>query len=214
MENNAIVRTLGNQRGIDRVAEPVQRAVEGALEKMPIMQRALHGAAWLGHPLHPALTDFPVGAWGAGMMLDALELFGKNRRLRPGADAVHAFGLGSALLTAVAGLVDWAATERRARRVGFVHGVMNLAIAGLYGASLYERARGRRRYGIALSSTGFTLLLASGWLGREMSYSLGVGTASREKTFESHAEPERRGYEEPMMGPATPYPDGIDVHAH
>lgn len=210
MENNAIVRTLGNQRGLDRVAEPVQSAVQDALEKVPVVQKALHGTSWLGHPLHPALTDFPIGAWGAGLMLDLLELSGKSRKLRPGADAVHAFGLGTALLTAVAGLVDWAGTERRARRVGFVHGVMNLAIAGLYGASLYQRSHGRRRSGIALSTTGFALLVASGWLGREMSYSLGVGTSSRaEKEREEPEEHERRGYPTPAASASTSYPTGI-----
>jgi uncharacterized membrane protein len=207
MEDNAIVRTLGNQRGLDRVAEPVQSAVHGALEKAPIVHKALHGTSWLGHPLHPALTDFPIGAWGAGFVLDLIELSGRNRKLRPGADAVHAFGLGTALLTAVAGLVDWAGTERRARRVGFVHGVMNIAVAGLYGASLYQRSRGRRRAGIALSSAGFVMLLASGWLGREMSYSLGVGM--QEKREKERERRERQPYTAPAATASTSFPTGL-----
>ncbi len=32
---------------------------------------ALHGT-WLGHPVHPALTDVPVGAWVAAAVLDAV----------------------------------------------------------------------------------------------------------------------------------------------
>lgn len=31
------------------------------------------GVAWLGHPLHPLLTDLPIGAWSMAALLDALD---------------------------------------------------------------------------------------------------------------------------------------------
>ena len=48
---------------------------------------ALHGV-WLGHPLHPPLTDLPIGAWTAAGLLDAMPGTGNaaadadRRRLR------------------------------------------------------------------------------------------------------------------------------------
>jgi hypothetical protein len=33
----------------------------------------LHGGRWVGHPLHPALSDLPIGLWTGAMLLDALD---------------------------------------------------------------------------------------------------------------------------------------------
>src|SRR5688572_33046029 len=37
---------------------------------IPIVRDALYGT-WLGHPLHPVMTDLPIGFWTASMVLDA-----------------------------------------------------------------------------------------------------------------------------------------------
>src|SRR6516162_6824784 len=33
----------------------------------------LHGGRWVGHPLHPALSDLPIGLWAGVMVLDATD---------------------------------------------------------------------------------------------------------------------------------------------
>ena len=33
----------------------------------------LHGGRWVGHPLHPALSDLPIGLWAGVMVLDAAD---------------------------------------------------------------------------------------------------------------------------------------------
>src|SRR5215813_7443848 len=33
----------------------------------------MHGGRWVGHPLHPALSDLPIGIWTGAMVLDALD---------------------------------------------------------------------------------------------------------------------------------------------
>src|SRR2546421_7360711 len=50
--------------GLDRVAERMQPRVRSALGGRPWLHDALDGT-WLGVPLHPVLTDVPVGAWTA-----------------------------------------------------------------------------------------------------------------------------------------------------
>jgi hypothetical protein len=50
----------------DDVAEPVQEAVKA----MPQPVRDVLDGVWLGNPLHPALTDVPLGAWTTALVLD------------------------------------------------------------------------------------------------------------------------------------------------
>ncbi|MCC6553263.1 MAG: DUF2231 domain-containing protein [Polyangiaceae bacterium] len=193
MAGTSIERAIGEQEWVERAAEPVQRAVSQALERAPRIAGALHGE-WLGHPLHAALTDVPVGAWFAGFVLDMGEVLGGSRRLRRGADAAIAVGLAGSLGAAVAGIADWSETRDEAKRVGFVHGATNAVIAGLYGASLYARSRRRRGLGIALSTVGYGLLIFSSWLGGQLSYRLGVGVrgeAFERKQLGGRAEQER-----------------------
>ena len=102
------------------------------------MKDFLHGV-WLGHPLHPVLTDVPFGAWTVALTLDALESLSGRDELGPGADAAVAIGLAGAIGAAATGAVDWQATDDPARRVGLVHGLLNSGAALLYAASLLRR---------------------------------------------------------------------------
>ena len=33
----------------------------------------MHGGRWVGHPLHPALSDLPIGLWTGAMVLDIAD---------------------------------------------------------------------------------------------------------------------------------------------
>ena len=57
---------------LDRCAETVQPRVRSALVSRPWLHDAL-GGTWLGAPLHPALTDVPVGAWTAAFGIDLVS---------------------------------------------------------------------------------------------------------------------------------------------
>src|ERR671927_522284 len=72
----------------------------------------------LGHALHPALTDLPIGAWWTGALLD---LIGAKRQ----ADAAMTVGVLAAVPTALAGAADWSDTEGEQRRTGLVHALLN-----------------------------------------------------------------------------------------
>lgn len=184
MSEQTISTAIESQGYLDRAANPIQGAVRRALDKAPALHDALHGT-WLGHPLHAAVTDLPIGAWWTGMALDVIELSGGRRRYRYASDAALAIGLGGAMLAALAGLTDWTHTRGGAKRVGFLHGALNGVIAGLYGGSLFARSRGRRDLGIALSTTGFAMMLFSSWLGGQLSYYYGVGVRPAAEAGES-----------------------------
>ncbi len=169
-----IIHAIEEQRSLDRIAVPLQHTVSAVLARAPGLAYVLHGH-WLGHPLHAVLVTIPIGGWTVGLALDIAGAVSPRRGLRQAADLTTAIGLGGAGLAVFAGLADWSTTRDKARRVGIVHALLNVAVAGLYGGSLVARAAGTRRLGVALSSLGFGLAGASGWLGGELAYHYGVG---------------------------------------
>ena len=198
MIGSAVLGEIEQQDWIDRIADPLQRGIRSVLERAPTVAKVLHGK-FLGHPLHPVLVTIPIGAWSCALVLD-LAGIGGGRKVHRGADATAAIGLAGAVVAAAAGLADWSTTLGSAKRIGFVHGAMNMAIAGLYGASLASRAVGLRSLGIALSTTGFGLAGASGWLGGELIYRYGVGVSN--DACERKPETQIPGPEAPIAEPA------------
>ena len=122
---------------------------------------------WLGHPLHPALTDVPIGAWWTGTLLDVV---GARRE----ADAAMTIGVLAAVPTAVAGAADWSDTEAEQRRTGMVHALLNSAGLVCMIASLFARRADSRGFGIGLSTIGLALSTLSAWLGGELVYRAGT----------------------------------------
>jgi nitrite reductase/ring-hydroxylating ferredoxin subunit/uncharacterized membrane protein len=134
----------------------------------------LVSGTWLGHALHPLLTDVVIGSWTSATMLD---LFGGSGS-EQAAERLLAIGIAAYAPTALTGVSDWADGEPgddAVRRVGLVHAALNSAALSLYVASLRSRRRGRRRRGIALALAGAGALGAAGHLGGHLAFRLGVG---------------------------------------
>ena len=124
---------LDQQPWLRTTADAVQKPVREALSQLGPTKDFLHGK-WLAHPLHPALTDIPIGAWTIALILDALAM-------PDAADLAVGIGLVGAVGSAVTGLTDWTETDGRAKNVGLMHGLLNLTATGLYTASLLARRR-------------------------------------------------------------------------
>src|SRR5438045_7230201 len=82
----------------------------------------LHGTKLLGHPLHPALTDVPLGAWSAGVVADLVAHFFHQVPVVAG-DLALLIGLLSGLAAAAAGYTDFHETFAQERRVALTHGL-------------------------------------------------------------------------------------------
>lgn len=134
----------------------------------------LHGT-WLGHPLHPVLTDVTIGAWMFSALFDGLSLFSRSRHTRQTADDLITIGVISAIPTALAGLTDYSAIKQDAAGHGLLHGLLNSAGLFLYVLSLRARRRNRRGLGLLLSTTALGLLTGSAWLGGELVFRHRVG---------------------------------------
>ena len=64
-------RRLERLEALDKVARPPPGAVSRAVR--PRVVRNLLSGTHLGHPLHPVLTDLPIGAWVMSALLDAAD---------------------------------------------------------------------------------------------------------------------------------------------
>jgi nitrite reductase/ring-hydroxylating ferredoxin subunit/uncharacterized membrane protein len=174
---NALSR-LADQPALDKVAEPLSRAVRTAYKSAgPAGQQAknaMHGV-WLGHPLHPVFTDLPIGAWTTGLVLDAVAAASHNRAMEKAADVAIGVGLAGAAAAAVTGLTDWSETSGRSRRSGLLHGLLNIASTTLYAASFLLRKNGSRRAGWSCAITGYSIALGAAYLGGDLVYDQQVG---------------------------------------
>jgi uncharacterized membrane protein len=161
---------------LDEVADILQPKVRGAVEKSGGSVRdVLDGIPVLGVPLHPALTDVPVGAWTAAVIFDVAEMASGSEAMRNAADASLAVGVAGGFLAALPGLSDWGEVEEGApRRMGMAHGLLNVAGLGLSAASLGLRASGKRVAGRWVFFAGYAVSGTATHLGGELTYRHGV----------------------------------------
>ena len=165
--------------------EPVIEAVEGAAAldgpaaTLGTVARGAFGGPrlhmllrgdWLGHALHPVLSDVVVGTLLSASLLDFVggDPDGRARR------RLIAAAVGAATPTALTGLNDWAEeeeTDAGVRRAGVVHALSNSTALLLYVGSL----TGGRARGVALRVAGAAALGAGAYLGGHLSFVKGVG---------------------------------------
>lgn len=178
MAGEALIRAVEQQETLDRLSDQIQPLIRDAFSSAGPAGRKtknlLHGT-WLGHPLHPALTDVPLGAWTAAFALDALESISGRKELRAGADAAITVGLVGAAGAAVTGLTDWAETDGRARKVGLLHGLLNASATALYATSLVLRRKKKRSAGLGFAMLGFGVSSAAAYLGGHLVFGEQIG---------------------------------------
>jgi nitrite reductase/ring-hydroxylating ferredoxin subunit/uncharacterized membrane protein len=166
----AIPATIERFEALDAVAGPLQTAVRKVVPQGSKLKDALSGT-WLGHPLHPPLTDVVVGSWTSALLLDLLGGDGADGA----AGRLVATGIVAAVPTALSGVSDWAELRGGGRRLGTIHALGNTSALVLQALSLRARRSGNRGRGIALSACAFGVASFSAWLGGHLSFSQGVG---------------------------------------
>jgi nitrite reductase/ring-hydroxylating ferredoxin subunit/uncharacterized membrane protein len=187
----AALATPGLDDAADTLSSFARRALECAGPARQPIRDALTGT-WLGHPLHPAITDVPVGAWTAAFVLD---LAGQRR----GAKIAIGVGLAGALGAAVTGLNDWLDTRGRPRRLGVVHASLNGTATLLYAASLLARI-GSEAAGSVLGTVGYAAVCLAAVYGGELSLDEQLGV--------NHAHATELPSDERDVGALSDVPDG------
>ena len=137
-------------------------------------------AKLLGHAIHPMLIPFPLGLLATSVAFDVVHLITGNGRWADVAFWMIAAGIIGGLAAAPFGTIDWLAvpSRTRAKTIGAVHGLGNVAVLVLFGISWllrYGEPTDPGAFAIVLSFAGVALALATGWLGGELVERLRVG---------------------------------------
>jgi nitrite reductase/ring-hydroxylating ferredoxin subunit/uncharacterized membrane protein len=167
---HTVAEDVGRIEALDRVAEPLAAFVHKLAPAKSRVKDLLSGT-WLGHALHPMLTDIPIGSFTSATVLDLAG----GRRSRRAADRLVALGLLSSVVTAASGAADWSDTNGDEQRTGVVHAGANVAGVGMYALSALARRRGHRGRATLLGLAGMAAMTVGGYLGGFLGYARGVG---------------------------------------
>ena len=152
-------RRLESSVRLDPVVNAV-RPLADALVSAPRRRDALRGR-WLGHAVHPVLTDLPIGLWASAVTLDLVGGPSSQKA------ATRLVGLGILAFgpTAVTGWAEWSGIGEREQRVGVVHAASNAVALWLFTSSWLARRGGRHARGKALGLAASSALGLGGYLG-------------------------------------------------
>ncbi len=165
----SLVRRVESAHAADRIAKPVQRLLRRAVERSG--RKDMLTGRWLGHALHPMLTDLPIGFWTSAFTLDLLG----GRKHRASAQRLVGIGVLTALPAIATGAADWADTTEEERRVGLVHAALNTAALACFTASWSARRRGQHGKGVFWGLAGSTVATGGGYLGGHLVQRMGLG---------------------------------------
>lgn len=169
-------------------------------------------ARFLGHSLHQMLIVFPLGLLGTAAVFDIVHLATGNPRWADISFWMIVGGVGSGLVAAVPGTIDWLAipSGTRAKAVGAWHGGGNLVVVVLFAVSLglrWDNPTQPPAASHALSFGGVALSLLTAWLGGELVDRLGVGVDEGAHLNSPHSLSDRPASDtsegRPRTGPAT-----------
>ena len=179
-------RVVRGQGWLDPVSEAIQRAIGAFYDVLGapgrVIKDALHGTTILGHPLHPAVTDVPVGAWTVGLLAD--WLFVATGRVPPVAgDLALAVGLAVAVVAAISGYTDFHETAGHERRVAVVHGLTMTLVVLLEAVSLVVRlgVPSGRLMAIVISTVAWFMVALGAYAGGHLTF--GIGSAVNHNAF-------------------------------
>src|SRR5437899_12153057 len=89
MLNHAVNRFIDRQRWLEPVADFLQKVVGGFYKVLGApghgLKTFIHGT-WLCHPLHPVITDIPLGAWTLAVPFDIIYLVNRTTTWTTAAD--------------------------------------------------------------------------------------------------------------------------------
>ncbi|MFD8595345.1 Rieske 2Fe-2S domain-containing protein [Kitasatospora sp. NPDC059646] len=183
--------------------DPAAERLADLVRALPLgrARDVLHGVP-LGHPLHPALAQVPIGCWLAAGLLDATRIDDAAAR------RLTAAGLLTLPPVLWAGWVDWARLPPVQRRTGLVHATSAVTAALLHLRSLRARRRGHGLRGRLLGLSGTTVVGLAAALGGHLAYRQAAGAAHAEAEFRL-APPDWH-----PLGATADFPVGVPVRRH
>jgi nitrite reductase/ring-hydroxylating ferredoxin subunit/uncharacterized membrane protein len=182
MSTGIVQSITDQQKWLDSWSDAIQPLVEKAFtssgEAGRVAKDLLNGV-WLGHPLHPVLTDVPIGAWTMSQLFDIMSIATGDDNLDVAADVTLGAGIVAALGAALTGLTDWSDIDSyngSRRRIGLAHALLNVAGLTLNLGSLGLRLTGKRNRGLSrtLSVSGYACTTLAAYTAGELVFNLGT----------------------------------------
>jgi len=133
-----------------------------------------------GHPVHPMLIPYPFALLSSAVAFDVGARVTGQRSWSQTAAHLTDAGLGTALVAAVPGIVDYFGTVPRhttARRSATQHALCNVSALVCFALARSSRTEDGElpSTGLALALVGTGLLSVGGWLGGELIYHEHIG---------------------------------------
>lgn len=132
-----------------------------------------------GHPIHPMLVTLPIGFFVGALASDVVGKFGDPAFWPRMAVSLVAFGLISAVLAAIAGVIDYvtAPMSAEAKRVASAHFVANMLVVAIFAVEFFVRTIDITSLaGYLLEVIGIITLGISGYLGGHLTFKYRVGS--------------------------------------
>src|SRR6266568_4509717 len=160
----------------ERLSDSLQHVIQvivGSQRKPPRRLKSLLNGTWFGHPLHPAITDVPVGAWMIAAVFDVIWLISPTTFAwaARGAEVTVLLGLLGAIGAILTGLTDWSDTYGSERRIGLNHALFNTIATMLYLISFVMRLlqpSGDSIFAAVIGFVGLASVIYAAFLGGEM----------------------------------------------
>lgn len=162
---------------IRSLAKAIQRPLNAIFLEGPLRPlKNFANGTWLEHPLHPLLTDVPVGAWTVTLLLYVAVFFGVKGI---GVAIGIAMGLGilAALAAIATGLLDWMDVDPTELYVGVVHGLVNITGTILFVISwvmLLGSGWDANAANFIFALAGYLVIAVGAFLGGELVFRLGT----------------------------------------
>lgn len=170
---SALVRLTQRLEDLTALDAPVQaltpkvRAVFGTGARGSFLR-----GDWLGHALHPVMTDLVIGSWTSATLLDVLG----GAESQVAARKLVGAGALAFAPTAWTGWAEWSEAGTREKRVGLVHVLTNGVALVIYTSSWIARRRGRHGSGVRLALAGSAVSTVGGYLGGHLAHARKVGS--------------------------------------
>jgi nitrite reductase/ring-hydroxylating ferredoxin subunit/uncharacterized membrane protein len=175
--SDMIEQTVTSIPGLNKLGELLSNEIHKVATSSETARRitdVLHGT-WIGHPLHPILTDLVVGSWSLAAACDALSLVSDTPGPAEAADALVVVGILAAAPTALTGLADYSGIHQDTLATATAHAIGNDIGLTCYVASWWARRSGKRGLGIALAMVGFGVMGVAASLGGALVFRQKVG---------------------------------------
>lgn len=131
-----IDKALTGSSAIKSLAGGTQKLATAIFKPLGPIKTFLNGT-WLEHPLHPVLTDIPVGGWTLAILFDLVAIVFGVQNLGLASGIAIGLGVLGALGAIVTGFADWMDVDPPELAVGITHAILNIAATILFAISFF-----------------------------------------------------------------------------